>query len=318
MKNIKNKWLTASIVILIVSGSGFTIMQFLMNKDEFKQNLEKIVHDYNSQKEVSIWVGSLNKIPMSIPYNYLRFPIEYVGETVWDPGTKKGGYTYKTPISNFSVLVKWPSMMPRNMLNTKNGKPVVNSVERDGWISISVMYEPEKHDINYVEYGLSRVLKGYLDHHNLNIKTSIPGDVRYQAKGEDPGLGLEYAVPVGPDVEKYHLWNKKLYWVKKGEKVNTLISCQNGEFGSDKIIRKCRHDFFWKEMRTFVNVEYAATLLPQWKSIETKSRNLIISFENINISHESDYYQKAIQDYVNYVRNELIKELLMVSDNVAS
>jgi len=318
MKNIKNKWVMAGIVILIVSGTGFTIMQSLMNKGEFKQNLEKIVHDYNSQKEIPVRIGSLNGIPMAIPANYLEFPVEYVGETIWDPSTQKGNYTYNTPISNFSVYVKWPSMRPRNILKRADEMPLEIPNEKNGWISVSIIYEPMKLDINYVEYGLTRTLKRYLDHPEAIIRTSMPKDVHYRVKGKDAKLGLEYAVPVGPGVEKYHMWNNKLYWVKNHGKVDTFISCQNGRFYSEKINRKCWHEYFWKEMRAFVNIEYAATLLPQWKSIETKSRDLIISFENINISHESDYYQKAIQDYVNYVRNELIKELLMVSDNVAS
>jgi hypothetical protein len=109
--------------------------------------------------------------------------------------------------------------------------------------------------------------------------------------GTDPGTGLKWAEPVGPGTERFHPWNQTLHW--KGDldgDVSDMIECYNGRMPNPDSRPVCRHRFNLPEWGAWVDFNYPRTLLPQWKSLKTSVRDLILSFEvkSADIANKSE------------------------------
>ena len=225
--------------------------------------------------------GNLNGIPLGVPGNYIYFPFHYLDKNMWDP--KPGDIpdderTYEHGFSAFSLYVHWPDMQPRNWTNNfsfftkdKNGG--------NDWLMVSVQsdYISSPRPPKTVDNGFARVLKGKIERLAAEPVDGGPwGErekvrVRYEFQGVDEETGLPWTVPVGPYTELFHTWNMALYWQGDKETVVTdLIECYNGKLSNPNSYQECEHHFEFSEMKTYVNLTYPRTWLPQWAGAQGK------------------------------------------------
>jgi hypothetical protein len=238
-------------------------------------------------QDVPPQIGNIHGVRLSIPAHYLFFPVEYEGESVWAPRHDKPVRTFDSQISNFAVYVQWPDFKPRLPENEKSYHASLREPGAHDWFRLALVARDIKAFPRSdapglvapprVDNGLARILKGYLNHPE---RYGIPKDVRYEIRGTDPRLQLNVALPVGPQTERFHSWNKALYWAgDKDRRVSTLIECWNGAFSNPRTVAECRHSFELDELKSKVTITYKANWLPLWREIEAKTRSPILSFQ---------------------------------------
>jgi hypothetical protein len=228
-------------------------------------------------------IGSMNSVKLSIPREYLFFPVEYLGETVWAPRKDKPKRTYASKIGNFSAYVEWPTMRPRQP--DSEASYYKSFKGESDWLMVSVQtredadpaQEQSRREATKrrVDNGPARVLKGYL--FELH-RYGAPPTVKYEHRGFDEKLRLYSALPMGAGSEYAAGWNEALHW--NGDLngiVDTLIRCQNGVFKSPAV-RKCEHRYELPALDGYAVIRYRQDLLPQWRDIETKTRQLFNFF----------------------------------------
>lgn len=219
-------------------------------------------------------IGNINGTKLSIPAQYLFFPVEYVGESVWEPRKDKPQRTFDSGIGNFAIYVQWPTLAPRNPKNEQSFQASVRSGMAHDWIRVGVVAQPK-----------SRFPNGYANHVKYDLENKIknhnpPGNPRYEMKGLDPKLGLNWAIPVGTGTDKATMWNMVMYWNGDPEKsVTTYIACDNGSFPNPNVVAECRQEFLLPELKVDIAASYKINLLPHWRAIEDEVRKLILSFQ---------------------------------------
>lgn len=238
---------------------------------------------------------------IAIRMDYLYFPVHYSDRDAWKPIGDPNyleNKTYDDPISDLTLYVQWPEFQPRAPSNDQSFLASRASFEPSDWIFISVVndYSPPNPPI-VPDNGLARVLR-----HMLNTlgksKIRLPGEqesrlypeIRYKLYGEDPILDLQKALPIGHGTEEAWTGNEALYW--RGDSalfVDTLIICGNGALRNKKSDHRCKHKFVLPEMRANVAVTYSINWLPQWKLIEDRAREYLLS---LRVNHSEQPVEK--------------------------
>lgn len=240
--------------------------------------------------------GHINGVPISVPLEYMHFPVEYMDKSIWEgpkPGDKRPeDRTFDDAIGAFTIYAHWPDMQPRNR---ENG---LSFLQRDDggehpWILIGVSdgYIRSPRPPQSPDNGLARVLRRIMERlteypqdildpsdpeRKRTIKTT---DLRYALRGADPATGLLWAEPVGPGTHNFHGWNMVLYW--QGDKdaiVTDLIECYNGKLRNPRSFLKCRHQYELPEWKAYVAFTYPRSWLPHWRDLKARSRELVLSF----------------------------------------
>ncbi len=234
--------------------------------------------------------GNMNGVPIAIPSNYLFFPIEYLDNSIWDPNKGKGYYnekTYNDGIQNFSVYLQWPSFSPRSRDNEASYLASRNEYGPHNWLILSVRDDyirsprpPETQD-----NGRARILRGIIE--RLSTDKMRVGneqefryhpEIYYELRGKDAETELQWAVPVGPGTEISRIWNRALYWEGdlKGV-VSTMIICGNGALPNPMQIQSCNQEYDLPELQAHVKVRYTRNWLPQWREIQTRTKEFVLS-----------------------------------------
>lgn len=219
-------------------------------------------------EKVKVYKGVLGDVTLSIPSVLIKHPVVYVDESIWSKTYDPNSINENSQIQSFSLNVTWPLFEPVEK------KANDNEME----IMITPVSWPVKIALSPLD-GLSRYLQRLLDHPDIEGVSLLPKEAHYEVKQFNKELQLMNAIPVGPGTEDFFLQNKEIFWNKNG-RVNTLIRCMNGKFKSNKSIRMCEHFFIWSEMRAKVTLYYEKKILVNWKEIENKSRQLILSLSN--------------------------------------
>jgi len=240
-------------------------------------------------------LGAVHGVRLAIPANYLFFPVEYEGEESWAPNKTKPVRTPETEISSFSVYVQWPTLLPRQDGNEESYQDSFKTLglRPHDWLMISVRphnlkpptrpgghnYMLEDRADNYLGRMSNSSLQ-QLDSSNLGRPKDLSAQVHFEYR-EQPALGLQSAIPVGPGTEWSNShWNYAIYWLgKPGGVVRTYIKCTRGKnVHGNGLAGDCEHNFELKEFKANVQVNYTANHLPQWQRIEEEARRLILSF----------------------------------------
>lgn len=226
-------------------------------------------------------IGNINGTPISVPAHYLFFPMEYMGESVWEPRKDKPVRTFDNGIGNFAIYVQWPALNPRSPKNEPSYQESIHNWKAHDWIMVGVQANPP-----------TRVANGYANSLRYDIENKIDnyrplGNPRYEMRGLDPKLGLNSAVPVGPGTERRSGWNLTLYWAGNAQQsVPTYIQCSNGSFTTTGLVTeagpaaRCTHEFQLPELKADIRATYTINLLPHWRAIESEVRKLILSFQS--------------------------------------
>jgi|GEM_PF-7076175 len=251
---------------------------------------------------IPIHKGNINGVPIAVPSNYFKFAFAYNDKSIWEPrkpGDKKmEERTFADTVGSFALLVRWPDMKPRSPETEKSfwnhDKP-----GGDAWLMIGVNSDPVggPRSSNESRNGLARMLRGMLERLSEEGLAEVPRyivdptdpdgkrrirtmDVRYVLRGTDPVTGLQWAEPVGPGTERFHAWNMVLYW--QGDMdgtVTDLIECYNGKIPNSNSYQKCEHRFGLPEWGASISFDYPRTLLPQWRELKARTRELILGFQ---------------------------------------
>lgn len=230
-------------------------------------------------------LGTMSGVPLAIPSNHVRLAVEYIGESVWKKQPNPPPvHTQESRIAHFNVHLTWPGLQvhrPWAMSFTPENKDwlIIGVTVRDRQeTDFSKPMEVDPHGI-----GLAKVLR-----HRLSGELpELPAGVSFHLEGENSALGLQIAKPVGLNTERYNTWNDVIYW--KGDPegiVSTYISCDNGAFLNLRIVRKCNHKYVFPELRAYVWLTYPYDFLPQWKALEEKSREVILSYEKLPVANQ--------------------------------
>ncbi len=234
-------------------------------------------------------VGRFNGVKLAIPANYIYFPFEYEGESVWDPKSKKPDHTEDSAVNNVALQVHWPSMQPRTPENAKSYEAAQDRRWPSDWMIVGLQVPPNTQPANSATEkpsviegsGFRRRLQGQIERlrsTHLWFPKGVDSSVRYELQGRDRSLGLDVATPVGKGSEKSALWNETLYWDGQGEFVATLITCPHGAYPDPKIVGRCEHEFVLPELNSQISISYSPNHLHEWRRIQAEVSRLIISF----------------------------------------
>lgn len=233
--------------------------------------------------------GHLNGTPIAIRGDYLGHPITYTDKSDWEPASSPDYYekkTYTDAILGFDVVLHWPSMEPHKPSNHDNWL-TYRSFRPSEWISIAVVgdLKPEARPPYKTDNGLARVIKGEMEHvvRSPRKRRQSDGqlrqvDLRYELLGYDSALGLNVARTVGRDADKPGVGNDTLFWFGDlAGIVETSIDCPAGILPNPASVHTCTQMFEMLELGAYVSVHYTENLLPQWRQIETRAREFILS-----------------------------------------
>ncbi len=233
--------------------------------------------------------GNMKGIPISVRGDFLEFPVLYDSQSAWAPISKADKMkirTYADEISNFTVLVQWPSMQPRKPSNSSSWSSY-RSGKASEWISLDAIGDlrAEARPPYREDNGLARITKGRFDDVVRFPQKRVEPDGKptsvqftYQLLGVDSALGLEVAATVGRDSTRSGITNNTIYW--RGDLnrvVQTLIICPAGKPSKPDLVRTCKHQFEMLELGSYISIYYTENLLPQWETIEKSSRHFISS-----------------------------------------
>lgn len=219
-------------------------------------------HEYKLQMEKN--VGLLGGYKVKIPREYLKYSIEYFGESVWDKSYSRINGSESKNIKSFSLEVTWPDM-----------KPVMH-FDKETTITISPVSWPM---LDKPRRGLVGRLDRLLKHPNIGGIPPIPKNVKYKLLEMNEELGLYAAIPVMIVDGSHAPGVDNIYWSQdENQKVLTLIKCFNNKYKKD-LIEKCTHYHDWNEMKVVIDFYYEEKILKDWMLIEEKSKALIGSFK---------------------------------------
>lgn len=233
-------------------------------------------------------VGSLSGVPLSIPSNYFIFPLEYAGESVWEPRKDPPLRTLDSPIQAFSLYVQWPSMQPRNKSNMDSYDLSRRGKFGDGmneWFMVSLVAStgsPRTLDENGTN-GLSRVLETKLKRMTQSsayLQHPEPIDEsKYIFHPPGPSTFGLHKAESRIRLEKESL-REVLYWRGgRGGLVETLIYCYRRH---DKTAPgRCSHHLIMNGFMADVVLYYDyldEQWLPEWQQREQRAQALIESF----------------------------------------
>lgn len=255
-----------------------------------------------ADEPIPIRKGKVNGILIAVPSNYLKYAIEYEDKSIWEvpkPDDKNpNGRTLSDAVSAFTLLVRWPDLAPRNP-ETEQSFWNRDKPEGQSWLSIGVVsdYATNPRPPTTPDNGLARSVRGILKRLSANGLAKAqreivdPADLRrehhikstylrYALRGLDPTTGLQWAEPVGSGSEHFSIWNKTLYWKGDADSIVTdLISCQNGRLLNPTQHHKCDQKYILPEWGSYVSVTYPRVLLPQWREIKMRTRELLLGFQ---------------------------------------
>lgn len=268
------------------------------------------------QKKESLRKGNINGVPVAIPLSYAYYyPVEYNDQSIWEarkPGDKKPEErTFDDAIGAFGVYVRWPEMLPRNAnadLQKKFVQEILVEKSEFSWLKIGIAaYNNPK--TKGRDLGWAPVLRGVMESLNKRPQErKLPSPdpripvcgisglkemvhVHYELRGADPATGLQWAEPVGPGTECFHIWNMSLYWQGDIDGIATdMIECDNGRLPNPKSFQVCDHKFYLPEWHASVSVTYPRAHLSQWREIKARTRQLILGFQaGPDISLSADF-----------------------------
>lgn len=266
-------WLAISGAIVVVLIAGFYLAPGFM--------FHQVLQTAKQQSLPSPTIGNMNGVKLSIPYGYRQFPMEYEDESVWEPKKEHPFRTFDSRINNFSIHVQWPTLEPRSPKNEASFLHSSNILGAHGWLVVGINAKDLRNPSSSLpDLGLSGRLRNRLTHPE---RSRTPAGVRHELKGLDPITGLQIAVPVGAGSEKRQMWNDALYWNgDRDQTISTYIECPHGAFSSPDVVGSCHHSFVIQELKSEVAITYKANLLPQWREIQAKTQQLIMSFKVSN------------------------------------
>ena len=264
-------------LILVVGLAGTVLLaSLLIDRPDTNASVQRV----SSSADGAYSTGTMQGVRFSIPKAYIHFPVQYEGQSPWDSRTGYGrppAEGESEEITNFSLYVEWPGLDPHTPHNHESYQASQKSFEPDNWLLIGTTVRGTGPIPEIDEDGrnsLSRIVNRMI----ANPYNSLPENVRYEVMTESQ-LGLSVARLVGPGVENAKIWNRSLHW--KGDRngiVSTLVRCGDGILSTPGWVRDCSQEFRLDEIDSMVTVTYAKTLLPQWREIEARVKQLIRSF----------------------------------------
>lgn len=233
--------------------------------------------------------GNLNGTPIAIRADYLGSPITYADKSDWEPASEPDYYEKKNfadAVVGFDVVVHWPTMESHRPSNHPSWLTYRSSKPTE-WISVSVVgdLKPEARPPYKADNGLARAIKGHMDDVARSPQKRIGADgqltqveLHYELFGLDPITGLRVAKAAGRDADRPGGGNYTFYW--EGDLANivrTSIRCPAGVLPNPGSVHTCEHKFELVERGAYVSVRYTENMLPQWREIEARTRELILS-----------------------------------------
>lgn len=263
--------------------------------EAFRQLYGEVPALPRTDRPIPVRKGNINGVPIAVPSNYLYFPFEYNDQSIWEarkPGDKRPEERgFADAVGAFAPNVRWPDLKPRSP-ETEQSFWNRKKPGGDPWLFIGVVDNGPNSSIP--KYGWAPHLRGLIKRlaerpQRRYLPPKDPkgflGDaedvqVHYELRGVDPATGLQWAEPVGPGVETFETWNYVLYW--QGDidgHVSDLVECRNGRMPNPSTQIRCEHNFELPEWGAAVDVSYRRDLLPQWREIKARTRELLLSFQ---------------------------------------
>lgn len=188
-----------------------------------------------SSRNTSNYVrGTMNGFQIRIPKSYLRYPVEYEGESPWEhSGSKRGSDSGPDghEVANFTLYLEWPALEPHLRENDDSFQASLQSFAPDNWLRIGVtargkgsIPEVDVNGMNSLARIGSRIIE---DPHD-----DLPMGVAYKVS-EDGPHGLNRAQLVGPSSDGAAVWNRTVFWSGDKDKVvASLIVCGAGKLST--------------------------------------------------------------------------------------
>ncbi len=284
---LMRKRLGILLVALILVGAGLWLTLKALRETIPRPQVAGAADLYQSAKVYR--KGSFNGTPIAVRGDYLGHPITYTDKSDWEPASTPDYYdkkTYADAIVGFDVVVHWPSLEPHKPSNHMSWL-TYRSFKPTEWIGIAAVatLKPELRPPYMADNGLARVIKGQMDRvvrwpfrRIESDGREVLTDLRYELQGLDSTLGLQVAKTVGRDANRPGGGNATHYWTGDlNHIVETAIQCPAGTLPGPASVHTCIHRFEILELGAYVSVEYTENLLPQWRQIETRARDLILS-----------------------------------------
>lgn len=226
------------------------------------------------------YVGSMNGVELSIPVQYVAFPVEYADKSIWEPNKGKDYYkskTSKSALSNFAIYVQWPGLKPHSRENDASYFASQSTAGDHKWFMIGVASWPMNLISKSKEnrWDPSQWAIDFVRKHMEYTKKQFPAGVSYKDHGYDESTGLYLVKPTGPEAVEWAVWNKSSYWSSSGE---IYIECDSGRYKSPKPVGLCTQRWHLPELQASVSVTYKHPMIYRWKEIQEKTNKLINNF----------------------------------------
>lgn len=200
-----------------------------------------------NERTYSLACGMLSGTVFEVSRAYIYFWPEYEGKSSWEKGFENNKKGCGAHFTTLSLEVIWPSMTPAYTLE-------FGEKRTPGYLNILI--DP----VEISGAGSSTLIDTSLDYFN----------VRSDQRGQfNESLGLFYSLH-GQNIIR----DKRLavYWEKNGLSTDVVIHCS---FIRMEELYTCTQIWLKIDIKSYIRVDYAPTMLSNWKSIKNDVEHFI-------------------------------------------
>jgi hypothetical protein len=216
-------------------------------------------------------VGHIGALRIAVPEQFLLGPFTYEGVDIWNAksfAARPKNPTFDTPISQFSILVRFPEFRPIETISDRNDyarAAADPSREPMRWLFVGFeAYDPKTKGTNeqQLRYWLRDDAKDW-------------GPFREDGK---PVWGLRHYVSVNAPTVYYA--KREIFYDPSTE--NTFVTCKTTLKATPRHepLTVCKQDFFLSDLKVRVSVDniWSKDDVRHWREIESGVRKTFESF----------------------------------------
>ena len=261
------------VLLLLIGGAGFLYWQYELAKARLFgfQPPEMAMARY-TPKDV---IGDLGGLKVKIPRHYAEY-VEYDGDPRW--GEERKGpvpeRTFDSRLRSFGIEARFPDMRGLENAELREEYRSYNLNPDNPWVSFTINAGENYPGLGAnARNGLAKQLWEKSDYWMYNFER-LPEDKygleAYVVSGSDPRIGK----PARESDDTYDIYIQR----DATGHVHTYIEC--GRTSVQGGISSCRISFGLEpKAKVAVRVSFYPKLLPHWKDIQQKTRDLLLSFE---------------------------------------
>ncbi len=264
MRWLKRIMFTLLIVVLLLIVGGGVV--FYIKTAPYRQ----LSNSWAFKKTNEPTIGDLGGVSVLIPTPFANF-VEYEGDPHFlkphtEPPPKR---TYQSKLKDFGFEFRYPDMA--GLTEKTRAEKKKSTIYNTMWMRAGIDADPHNDDS-----ALNRIANGALTHLSERDKTygyqqspnTLYDLTAFEVYGYDDAKRNK--IP-GNDIFDRNIY----YHINEQGQIDTYIECSNIRHDA----APCNHYFLVKGLKnTMVDVGYRIGFLSQWKEIQTKVTELILSF----------------------------------------